>query len=166
MRKDSSFSSPSLSIATLNFLSKHRSEKRVGRLTSRCSLLAAAYTVYFTNILIKLNVREAVHWEECEKKKNKTEGGHSFQFQRNLRTVHLARSLQFAPGVTLCRHQLINPTGAGRKAGTEGRGDLQAQTNNCVSWKCGDVFKSKTSRISQQWSDTAVRVGNTFWAPS
>lgn len=60
---------------------------------------------------------------EKKKKKHETEGGHSFQFQGNLRTVHLARYLPFATGVTLRRHQLINPTGPGGKAGTEGRGD-------------------------------------------
>lgn len=70
MGKDTSYSSSSLPRATLNFLPKHWSEESAGRLTSSFNLMAAAHPVYFTNILIKLNVRKAVHGEGCAEKTN------------------------------------------------------------------------------------------------
>lgn len=121
MSKDTSNSSSSLPRATRNFLPKHWSERRAGRLTSSFNLTAAAHPVYLTNILIKLNVREAVHWE------GRTE-------KTGMRVVLLCRSgeigelstwwgLHSQQGELTRGHQLINP----REAGGGGWGEHQEQ---------------------------------------
>lgn len=121
--------------------------------------MTAAHSVYFTNILIKLNVRKAVHREGAQRRQEWVRVvilcslGEIWE----LSTWRGHHSQQGSVGVADALRASANGSkrGWGKTEGAEGKRRTE-KTDGWLPWKSGCVF-TRTSQISRQLSDSAVR---------